>query len=687
MNSTQKRLLPHILAVLLMIPSYASAAPETDLTNIPLESLMELTVSSVSKRTQPITNAAAAVFVITQEDIRRSGVTTVADALRMAPGIQVARIDSNKWAISSRGFNGRFANKLLVLMDGRSLYTPYFMGVYWEIQDTLLDDIDRIEVIRGPGAALWGANAVNGVINIITKSAENTTGALLAAGGGSYEKAFASARIGTTLGENVNLRLYAKHQQRDSFAFESGAGSNDRWHTTQGGFRMDSQPNLRDTLTIQGDYYDARMDETYLLYDHPAVSTAPYKREVQSGTAVNGGNLLTRWQRSFSDTDSLSLQLYYDHSEHAILVSPQTFNTVDVDFQHRFALCKHQDVVWGVGYRHNQYEISNTPTLKFNTTNVTNEIFSAFLHDEISLIPSKVSLIIGSRFEQNDYSGFSVQPNGRLLWMVNPNNSIWGSVSRAVRSSTKSEQEINYNYRSLAPSTPANPTQNPLPIPLRLEINGNQNFKSEEVLAYEIGYRTELRSHLSFDVALYYNLYKNLRVITPAAGYMEPPSGIPTNAVQPYILSNDMHGRAIGAEVAADWTPLDWWRLQAAYSYENLKMRLEGASVDEINKGNAEGDTPRHQVSLRSGLDLGHQVMLDLWLRGIGRLASIDGTAIPGYVTMDVRMAWKPFRNLELSIVGQNLLHNQHKEFIPEYINTLPSQVVRSGYGKITWKF
>ncbi|NTV48262.1 MAG: TonB-dependent receptor [Geobacteraceae bacterium] len=673
-------LLPYVLALFLLSPSFASAAPDSDLTDLPLESLMELMVTSVSKKSQPITNAAAAVFVISQEDIRRSGVTTIADALRMAPGVQVAKIDSNKWAITSRGFNGRFANKLLVLMDGRSLYTPYFMGVYWEIQDTVLDDIDRIEVIRGPGAALWGANAVNGVINIITKSAENTKGTLLTAGGGSYEKAFASARVGTTLGEKVNIRLYAKHNQRDSFELESGTSSNDKWHTTRGGFRLDAQPNVRDTITLQGDYYDGRLDETYKLYDHPASSNPPYERDVNHKTAVNGGNILSRWQRTLSDTNSLSLQLYFDHSENNMLVSPQTFNTVDLDFQQRFSLGTQQEIVWGLGYRYNKYELINTPTLVFDTTNVTNDIYSAFLHDEISLIPSKLSLIIGSRFEQNDYSGFSVQPNGRLLWIVTPRDSLWGSVSRAVRSSTKSEQDVNYNYRTLlVPIFPNQP-----PTPLKLEINGNQNFKSEELLAYEIGYRTEVMSRLSIDVALYYNVYKNLRVITPGTLTFE---GNPLYAVQPYILSNDMHGRAIGVELAADWTPLDWWRLQAAYSYQKLKMQLDGASEDEINKGNAEGDTPRHQLSVRSGFDMGRQVTLDFWLRGTDRLASIDENTIAGYVTMDARLAWKPVKNLELSIVGQNLFHNRHPEFIPEYINTQPSEVVRSAYGKVTWKY
>lgn len=667
----------------LMFPAFVYAAIDTDITNIPLESLMELQVTSVSKKAQPITNAAAAVFVITQEDIRHSGVTTIADALRMAPGVQVAKIDSNKWAITSRGFNGRFANKLLVLMDGRSLYTPFFMGVYWETQDTLLEDIDRIEVIRGPGAALWGANAVNGVINIITKPAENTAATLITAGGGSYEKAFASARVGAELGKNTTMRMYAKHQQRGSFERESGTRSNDEWHTTQGGFRLDAQPTPNDTLTLQGDYYDGRMNETYRLYDHPASTTPPpYIRDVSARTAVSGGNILSRWQKVVSGTNSLSVQMYYDHSENGMLVSPQIFNTFDLDFQQRFSLGSRQDIVWGLGYRHSQYEVNNTPTLKFTKTDVSNEIFSTFIHDEISLIPAKVSLIVGSRFEYNDYSGSSIQPNGRLLWTITPHNSLWGSVSRAVRSGTKSEQDVNYNYRSVAPNT--FPDQ---PIPLRLEINGNPHFKSEELLAYEIGYRTELLSRLSIDVAVYFNDYRNLRVISPATGYLEPDPLTPANAVQPFMLSNDMSGRSIGFEAAADWTPLDWWRLQASYSYQDFKMHLEGTSVDTINKGNAEGDTPQHQLSLRSGFDLGRSVTLDLWLRGTDRLASIDGTALPGYVTMDARMAWKANKNLEFSIVGQNLFHNRHPEFIPEYINTLPSEVIRSAYGKITWKF
>lgn len=646
---------------------------------------MAMNVSSVSKKTQPITNATAAVFVITQDDIKRSGATTIADALRMAPGIQVAKIDSNKWAVSSRGFNGRFANKLLVLMDGRSLYTPYFSGVYWEVQDTVMEDIDRIEIIRGPGAALWGANAVNGVINIITKSAENTHGGLLSVGGGTYENAFATGRIGIKASDSANLKLYVKHQQRDSFVLASGDRNEDQWHKTQGGFRLDSTVSARDSITFQGDFYAGQLDETYVLFDRPTTSASPYnfRREVHAFTPISGGYLLGRWQRELSDTDSLTFQQYYDHSKYGMLISPQEFNTFDTEFQHRIVAGELHDIVWGAGARISQYSLENTPTLSFSTTNVTNNIFSAFFHDEISLIPSKLSLIVGSRFEHSDYAGFSYQPNARLLWTITPHNSLWASFSRAVRSSTKGEQDIYYNYRSLAPGV--SPNQHPT-LPLRLEILGNNNFASEELLAYEVGYRIELMSRLSLDLAVYYNHYNNLRVINEGQLYYEPSSMTPNNITQPYILCNDMHGRAVGFEVAIDWTPLDWWRLQSSYSYQDFKMYDDGY-VDTINKGNAEGGTPQHQISLRSGWDFGKNISIDVWLRGVDQLASIDSVTIPGYLTLDARIAWKPLRNLEFSVVGQNLIQDHHPEFIPEYINTVPAETVRSAYGKITYKF
>lgn len=653
---------------------------QADLTAYGIEELMEINVTSVSKKSQKIADAAAAIYVITQDDIRRSGVTNIADALKMAPGVQVARIDSNKWAVTARGFNGRFANKLLVLMDGRSLYTPYFLGVYWEIQDTVLEDIERIEVIRGPGAALWGSNAVNGVVNIITKSADKTKGLLVSTGGGDYEKEFTTVRYGMALGDKTSLRLYGKHQERNAFKDSSGNSANDEWRTSRTGFRMDSLLSGQDTVTLQGDYFDGRLNETYLLYN---LAYPTYYRFVQSNSGMSGGNILTRWQHNNSGTEGFSLQMYYDRTNVGMMVSPQKLNVADLDFQHRFSLGSFQDIVWGAGYRFTESDLENTPTIHYANQRLSNSIFSTFINDEISLIPSTVSLVLGSRFEQSNVSGFDVQPTGRLLWTVTPQNSVWGAVSRAVRTKTKAEEKINYDYRALPPNSAFNPN----PLPLRLEIVGNPNFKSEEMISYEIGYRTEPLKHLSFDIATYYNSFKKLRVITPGTPYTEPISAPPANLVQPFLLSNDMHGHATGVEVSADWSPFDWWRLQGAYSFQHLKMQLDGISTDTINKGNAESDVPQNQFSLRSGFDLWNQVTLDLWLRGVDHLASIDGNQIPGYITMDARLAWKPYKNLELALVGQNLFDSHHPEFIPEYVNTVPTETVRSFYGKLTWQY
>lgn len=661
-----------ILTCLLPFPtaeSYADSAD--DILNLPIESLMNLKVTSVSKKPQQLTNAAAAIFVISEEDIRRSGATNIADALRMVPGVQVARVDSGKWAVSARGLNSRFANKLLVLQDGRSLYTPLFSGVYWEVQDTALEDIERIEVIRGPGAALWGANAVNGVINIITKSSEDTKGGLLSAGGGTSENGFATLRYGASVGDASFLRIYGKHNEHAAGLNKDGNNAHDSWYMTRGGFRMDSNFTSRDTVTVQGDYYNGMLKETYKLY----TLSAPLNPDIiGTNTSVSGGNFLARWQRTLPSTGNLTLQLYYDHNERNMLVLPQKFDTVDIDFQHRFSWLENQDLVWGVGYRFSRDQVSNTSTIDFTNQRGNSNLFSAFLHDEISIFPRKFSLILGSRFENNDYSGFEVQPNARFLWTPTVQHSVWGAVSRAVRTPSRGEQDLHYHFLTTPQSVLGN-------FPTQFDYISNKNFKSEASIAYEIGYRVELLPRLTFDVAAYYNVYRHLRSVSP--GQIAP-----AVAVIPFVIGNDMHGNSRGAEVTAEWSPITWWRAQAAYSYQNLTMHLDGTSIDTAN---AEKSTPQHQISLRNGFDLGKTVTLDFWLRGTGRIELINEQAvpvsIPGYITMDVRMAWKPARNLELSLVGQNLFAAQHPEFSPDVVNTLGSEVARSVYGKATWKF
>jgi iron complex outermembrane recepter protein len=654
---------------------------ETDLLSMPLEDLMNIEITSVSKKSQRLSDAAAAVFVITQEDIRRSGVTSIPEALRMAPGVQVAHIDANKWAVTIRGLNGRFANKLLVLMDGRSLYSPLFAGVYWEVQDTPLEDIERIEVIRGPGAALWGANAVNGVINIITKSADTTLGGMASAGAGTEERGFATARYGVSLGKDNNLRFFVKHRDIDNQVDASGNKSHDAWQMTRGGFRFDGQPSWRDTLTLSGEYYDGGVDEKYTLYRLPTPQDPGISSTPDATSRMQGGNLLAHWQHALEENGTLSLQLYYDHFERSMIILGEQQDTVDLEFQHHFTLWERQDLIWGVGYRFSSDRLSDTAIISFNPPTRDTQLYSAFLHDEVKLIPEHLSLVVGTRLEHNSYTGFEFQPNGRLLWTPSANQSFWGAVSRAVRTPARGDSDIAYRYRTFTAA------QIQQPLPLRLEIDGSRNFKSETLVAYELGYRVEPKQHVAFDVAAFYNDYRHLRVLQEGATVPEFDGAQPTNLLRSYTLANEMHGHAYGVELAGEWSPVPWWRLHATYSYLRIKMNLEEPSTDTINQNDAEGDSPRHQFTVRSGLDLGKGWEFDCWLRGAGRLAYIDGVSIPGYVTMDTRLAWKPVPKLEIALVGQNLLHRHTPEFIPEFINTFATEVQRSVYGKVTWKF
>ncbi|HEY6837554.1 MAG TPA: TonB-dependent receptor [Geobacteraceae bacterium] len=657
-----------------------ASAESSDLTDMSLEALMDINVTSVSRKSQKLANAAAAVFVITQEDIKRSGVTTIADALRLAPGVEVARMDSSKWAVSIRGFNGRYANKLLVLMDGRSLYTPFFSGVYWEVQDTPLEDIERIEVIRGPGAVLWGANAVNGVINITTKRADSTLGGFVSAGGGTRERGFGTARYGFVLGEATDLRLYAKYNNRDSGVDAAGNATHDDWNITRGGFRLDSHPTEADQFTLQGDYYDGKLEETYTLFLPPTL-TPPTVVDVTSG--VSGGNLITRWKRTLSEKSSLSLQVYFDHYERQMFITAEKRNSVDLDFQHRFSLWGFQDVIWGAGYRYSQDEFDNTFTASFTPPSRDEHLYSAFLHDEITLVPERLALILGTRVERKDYSGFEVQPNGRLLWTPTPRQTVWAAVSRAVRTPSRAEQTI--QYRQGAVLVDAGGGQQ---IPLVARVTGSRSYRSEDLLAYELGYRCEPHPRISFDIAAFYNIYKHLRTLT--TGALIPPSATEPFATQPAFTSNDMNAHTVGVELSSTWRPYDWWRLQATYSYLNIAAHLDTPDPTIFNvteRGNASGDSPRHQFSLRSGVDVGREVTFDLWLRGVDRLEFVDLTSIPGYITLDTRLAWKPRPDLEIALVGQNLLHEHNQEFFPELINTVSSHVERGFYGKITWAF
>jgi iron complex outermembrane recepter protein len=641
-----------------------------------LEDLMNMTVTSVSRKSQRVSDAAAAVFVITRDDIRRSGVTSIAEALRMAPGLEVARIDANKWAISSRGFNSRFANKLLVLFDGRSVYTPIFSGVFWDRQDTMLEDIDRIEVIRGPGAALWGANAVNGVINIITRSSGETMGTTVSAGGGTQEKAFAAARYGSQLGEDATFRLYGKYTDRNSMDDLSGRDASNSWTALRGGFRVDADPSAQDSLTLQGDVSSERLHETY-------VNSVPLGT-FNHTTPVFGANLLSRWKHSYSETADLELQLYYDRTDTNIGVFTEVRDTFDIDFQNRFALSQTQEVIWGGGFRFSHDSVTPTNVLSVTPSSQDSNLASSFVQDDIALIPDRLHLILGSKFEVNSYTGFEWQPNARAIWTPNRKHTVWGAVSRAVRTPSRGEESFSlYQPGPLVPRGPGLP-----PAQLLVHLTGNDQLQAEELIASELGYRVEPNSSLGADLALYYNRYRKLNSLK-AGSTLEPAPQFPQQVALPLTLGNFARAETCGLELAADYKALPWWRLRGTYTYLRiLATKAEQGAVFS----NGKGDSPNHQVSLRSSMDLTKGVEFDLWLRYVSALeftnpATTTPIPVPGYLTFDTRVAWKPSSRVELALVGQNLLQSSHQEFLSQAIATEATRVGRSVYGKVTWQY
>ncbi|MDY7033608.1 MAG: TonB-dependent receptor [Thermodesulfobacteriota bacterium] len=637
------------------------------LKELSMEALLDVEVTSVSKKIEKLSDASAAIFVITQEDIRRSGVTTIPEALRMVPGLQVARIDGSKWAITSRGFNGRFANKLLVLIDGRSVYTPLYSGVFWEVQDTLLEDIDRIEVIRGPGATLWGANAVNGVINIITKEAKETQGGLLAAGIGTEEKGFGNARYGGKLGEDAYFRIYGKYFNRDESADALGNDAADEWDILRGGFRMDWKKSDYNSITVQGDTYEGDAGQTITI----ATLTSPYEETLDEDAEISGKNLLFRWNHDISKTSELVLQTYYDGTEHKESVGHLNNDTFDIDLQHRFALGKQHEIMWGVGYRFVHDEIDGTFSAVLEPESRDDHLYSSFIQDEIELVKDRLHLTIGSKFEHNDYTGLEIQPNGRLIWTPHERHSLWTSVSRAVRTPSRAEQDGQLIIRVVPP-------EDSIPLPTYLVLTGSEDYVSEDLIAYELGYRVQTADNFSIDIVAFFNDYDDLRSIETGTYSVE----------DSYILSyvipdNKVNGETYGIELAMDWLAMEWWRFKTSYTYLQMKLQADSDSQDTYSD-TVENENPHNQFSIRSSMDLPGSFEFDVWVRYVDNLSSQD---VDSYTTFDARLGWRPRKNLELCIVGQNLLDKQHPEFIPELLDVSTTEVEQSVYGKVTWHF
>jgi len=628
-----------------------------DLKSLSVEDLMDIEVTSVSRRPERLLGAAAAIEVLSGEDIRRAGVSSLPSALRLANNLDVAQENAHEWVISARGFSSDVGNKLLVLMDGRTLYTPLFSGVFWDRQDYLLEDIDRIEIISGPGGALWGANAVNGVINITSRSTADTQGLYFEAGAGTDPRSLAAVRYGGRLTENATYRVYGKYADRDHASLTGGVPARDAWHGAQGGFRIDAQPTARDSFTLQGDLY--RNEE-----------------QIQSGgdATVSGANVLGRWSRRFTDDSDMSLQVYYDHTHLSLPVPPFVFapaglleddlDTCDVDFQHSVPLGRRHHLMWGLGFRFTHDVVTNAPGLAFFPAELDQVLYSGFVQDEISLSDDLV-LTLGTKLEHTDYTGLEVEPSARLQWNLGDRQSLWGAVSRAVRTPSRIDRDISQ----------------PAPGFLIVILQGGASFDSETLLAYEIGYRAQLGPKLNAAVSTFYNDYDDLRSTT--IGAPDPIFGLPF----PFFFENNLEGETYGFELSATFQAHERWRLHGAYRLLQEDIRVKPGRTDFNNTLNETAD-PEQQLSLRSSVDFPGTVQFDAGLRWVDtRTINDAGVAatVPDYVELDVRLGWRPTRTLELSLTGQNLLHDQHPEFgVP---GPDRAEIERSVYGKIVWRF
>jgi len=655
-------------------PAASASAPE--LVDLNLFELMNVEVTSASKKAQKLSDVPSAVYVISNEDIRRSGARNLPEALRLAPGVDVGAIGANRYAVTIRGFNGRFANKLLVLIDGRTVYTPLWSGVLWESQDVVLDDVDRIEVIRGPGAAIWGANAVNGVINIITKAASETVGTLLQADAGNDHLAGVTARYGSRSDSGAYYRLYAKADRHGEMTDVTGHDAADDSRAERAGFRLDQQLG-RDRFTMQGEVFALNAGDRI----NSGIVTPPYSVSTVVRERDQGFHLLGRWNRTLDARTSMSLQTYYDYSR--IEVPILTFakrRTFDVDLNLRQEFNSSNDLIFGLGYRNSHDDTQDEQVIRFDPQARSLDIISAFLQDELTLAPEKLKLTIGAKLEHHTYTGLHLLPNLRLLWNIDPANSAWLAASKAVRTPSRGERDALFAWEVIPPNAQAAGLASRLAT--RTVITGTHSVEAEKLDAFELGYRSQLAANFSLDLSTFSNHYHGGMKRTPDYAAATVVAGTPSYILLPIVLSNQLAVKTYGFELAADYRPRDWWRLQAGFSHIHFGID-RAADLD-----NVEGSTPRHLLSLRSSMDLG-KTQFDLWLRGVAErpMYADPGRRVPGYASVDARLAWQVRRGLEWSLAGQNLLDRRHPEFFADKVTSQPLEGQRTIYLQLKASF
>jgi iron complex outermembrane receptor protein len=590
----------------------AEGAAQASLADLSLEELTQVKITSVSGRPEPLSDAPASIYVITSDDIRRSGATTLPEALRLAPNLQVARLDSGQYAITARGFNNAIGNKLLVLIDGRTIYASFFSGVLWDQQDVLLDNIERIEVISGPGGTLWGTNAVNGVINVVTRNAGQTQGALAVASAGNQEKNVAF-RYGAGLGSDGYVSGYVKRSLLRHTTNESGMAQTDDWERTSAGFRADWS-SATDSFMLQGNASHGQTDQRGVLgtIDLGALE-------------VSEVDVLGRWTRRFANGSDISLQAYYDHfkRDDAVLYQPRE-DVIDLEFKHGIPLGDHR-VLWGAGYKRTQDDIK--PGLFFGFVPEKSNLnwSNVFAQDEIRL-GERLQLTLGARLEHNEFTGTETLPSARLAWKVGTDSLLWTAASRAVRAPARLDRDIR-----LPPTPP-------------YLIAGGPDFVSEVANVYELGYRGQLARELSLSITGFYQDWDKLR-----SGQAPPDA----------LVQNMIYGHTSGIEAWSTWQAAAWWRLSGGLTTLHKDLRLRPESTDPVGASNL-GNDPDYEWQLRSAFDLPAHQEVDVIVR---RVASLPDPAVPAYTAVDARYGWQATAAVELSLAVRNAFDGGHPEF------------------------
>jgi iron complex outermembrane receptor protein len=590
-----------------------------DLSNLSIEQLANIQVRSASKRPQSLSEAPASLYVIDRDQIVRSGALTIPEILRLAPNLQVYQQTPAHWVVTARGLSGdpeaqSFSNKLLVLVDGRTVYTPLFSGVYWDLPDLLPDDIQRIEVISGPGATLWGANAVNGVINIVTRSAGSTSGAYANVQAGTNEQV-AGVRLSGHAGSDLGYRVYGRWLHQDAFEIPGDGSAGDGWYRLGGGFRLDWTPAARDTVSLQGDIFSGRENQLGA-----------------SDEKISGRNLVLRWSRSSGPGQQLQVQAFYDHFRRDSRPDGGSFfaDTFDLDLQHSFEMGERNQIVWGGGARVVRYRISGTPSLTFLPSSRNLLLANIFVQDTFALSDA-FSITGGLKAEHDPYVGTSILPDVRLAFKPAGSTLLWAAVSHAVRSPTPFDEDVQERVGTI------------------VALNGNPQFRTEKLTAYELGARIQPSSGLSLSATGFYHHYDDLRTVEL----------VPGPAFLNLTWGNGLAGNSYGVEAWASAAVLPWWTLSAGATVMSEHFHFKSGASGIVGTWQ-NGLDPDHRFTLRSSMSLGPAVMLDLDLRNVGRLKHTD---VSGYTELDGRLAWNVSDHLTLALTGANLLHSQHVEF------------------------